>query len=259
MDKQELISELYKTIIDIYEENGLLSLRGENYSYELNGRQILAWYTEVTHWGRKTYSKNIEFHKIFDELIFCSDEIMYFLANMFLYKPFINNPIKDGFAFGDKIVYPNRQNLESKRYNMFSNIVSEKIYNYWDRIGDLIAIYFPDKIKPQNVYFTSAIEIVPKEFHHSENYIWLKNFKETDYKKLNQKRKQIVHYSTVDTDFKYKLLGNSTNREHVGKIIEERDSLTDFYKYQFNLTLTGFEKTILLLEEITERKKEEIT
>ena len=72
---------------------------------------------------------------------------------------------------------------------MFADIVSQKIYNYWDRIGDLIASFFPDKLKTDKVYFSTAIKYIPIEFQESPNYGWLKDFKDTHYKKLNRRRK----------------------------------------------------------------------
>ena len=134
---------------------------------------------------------------------------------------------------------------------MFSNIVSEKLYNYWDRIGDLLATYFPSSIKPEQVFFPKAIEIIPSDYYDNENYRWLKDFKENGYKILNQIRKQTVHYTTEDTRFKHEHLNSSTEKEHMEELFKNRYSLADIYKNQLDLTLIGFEKTLLLIEAIT--------
>ena len=139
------------------------------------------------------------------------------------------------------------------RYSMFANIVSEKLYNYWDRIGDLLATYFPDLIKPEQVYFAKTIDIIPTEYHDNDNFKWLKEFKESQYKDLNQKRKQYVHYTTEDTEFKHNHLWKSRDKEHMETIIKDREELADFYKRHIDLTLDGFEQTLLLIEKITEK------
>ncbi|HWC54900.1 MAG TPA: Cthe_2314 family HEPN domain-containing protein, partial [Chitinophagaceae bacterium] len=145
-------------------------------------------------------------------------------------------------------IFPNHQNIEAKRYNMFADIVSQKTYNYWDRIGDLIASFFPDRIKPNQVYFSSAIECIPAEFHSSDNYIWLNDFKTTEYNKLNSLRRQIVHYTTTDTDYRHRHL-QVKDRETMELLQSERESLPEYYKRQIKLSLDGFEKTMQLFEE----------
>jgi|JI7StandDraft_1071085.scaffolds.fasta_scaffold147481_2 hypothetical protein len=248
--QHKAIWDYQKAIIEIYKEQQMKSLSGIDKNYVVNDRQIVAWFYDIVRKGEKKFP-DVNFHKLFDDLIFCSDEILHFTAQLFLYAPFMNNPLHDGHWFYDRMVYPNIQNLEAKRFSMFANTVSEKVYNYWDRIGDLIASYFPDKIDPKRVFFPTAIEIIPEKYHNSENYKWLLNFKESEYKTVNNKRKEIVHYLTHDTDFRHKHLSNSSSEEELVILLAERDELPNFYKSHINTTLDGFEKTMLLIEEIT--------
>lgn len=256
--RENIIWDFQRAIISVYNEHSLTSLKGLKDDFIVNERQILKWYFDVVRKGQCKYYEVFNFHQSFDDLIFCSDEIMYFLAHMYLYRPYLNNPVKDGFFFGDGMLYPNYQNLEAKRYSMFSNIVSEKLYNYWDRIGDLIATYFPTLIKPDKVFFPKAIEIIPCEYHNDENYKWLKEFKENSYRKLNQIRKLTVHYTTEDTQFKHRHLSGSGKKEQMEELFNDRYALADTFKVQLDLTLTGFEKTLLLIEKITEETLSDI-
>ena len=253
MTREEIFWNYHNEIVKVYKEFHLTSLKGLDSEFIVNGRQILVWYIQIVRKGRIKYQKELEFDKLFDDLLFCSDEILYFLANMYLYKPFINNPIADGFLWSGKMLYPNYQNLEAKKYSMFANSVCEKLYNYWDRIGDLIAAYFPSLIKPEQVFFAKIIDIIPPEYHNSLNFIWLKEFKEKKFLDLNEKRKQTVHYITEDTTFKYNHLNSPRERDEIEKIYFERISLADYYKNHLLLTLDGFEKTMLLIEEISEK------
>lgn len=250
MDRHELIWEYQRSIIDLYKEHGLTSLRGLDDKYEINGRQIIMWHSEVTRKCSVKHNGQFNYFKNFDDLLFCSDELLYFTAHLFLYRPYINNPIEEGFQFSGRMVYPNYQNLEAKRYSMFADVTSQKAYNYWDRIGDLIASFFPDKIMPHNVFFPTAIEAIPADFHDSENYLWLKDFKENGYVELNKMRKQIVHYTTSDTDFKHKHLERTSDKEAMQELQREREHIADFYKNHISLTLTGLEKTFQFFEDI---------
>ena len=249
MDKREIIHQYQDIIRNVYEEEALQCLRGDNDSYKIKDKSILMWHSQVTRRCVVKYQVLDQFKNI-DDLLLCSDEVLHFTGQLYLYRPYINNPIQDAFNTSSMNVYPNRQNLEAKRYYMYADIASEKLYSYWHRVGDLIAAFFPDLIKPERVYFPTAFDIIPKDFHHLDSYIWLKNFRENDYKKINAKRKEIVHYSSSDTDLKYKHLFTKGSKEEVQKWIEERHQIPDFFKRQIEVSIEGFYQTLKMLEEI---------
>lgn len=136
---------------------------------------------------------------------------------------------------------------------MFAGVTSQIAYNFWDRIGDLIASFFPDNFKPYDIYFPKVIDAIPTEFKNEEGYLWLKQIKENEYLELNKMRKQIVHYTTLDTEFKNKHLEYSNDRDAIESLQNEREYIADFYKNHISLTLTGFEKTLLFLEAVNHK------
>jgi len=249
---QQVIYDFAEAIIGIYQAEGLTSVSGLHKEYMLAGRPLLTWHNEVTrrcaieHNGHFYYMKNI------DDIAFCSDSLLYFTAHLFLYRPYINSLTRDAFPAYGRTLYPNLQNLEGKRYSMYLDVVSQAAYNYWDRIGDLIASFFPGVLKPQSIFFPSAISIIPSQFHSSPNYQWLRNFAENEYKEMNGLRKDIVHYHTSDTNFKYEHLERaSTNAEtEAHEMQQKREGMADFYKQHISVTIEGLEKTLLLLGEI---------
>lgn len=250
MNHEDLMWEFQRGIIEVYKNHELTSLRGLEDDYMVNGRQIISWHSDVVRDARIIYRKQFDFIKNFDDMISCSDEIMYFTANLFFYRPYLNSPLKEGFHFGDRHVYPNNQNLAARRYAMFDSIVSEKLYNYWDRIGDMLAALFPELLKPHQVFFSRIIDVMPEKFYDSANYKWLKEFKENEFEKLNKIRKRRVHYHSSDTDFKYEHMKAVSDHEQVEKIEIEREAMADYYKEHITHTLNGFEKAVLLVEEI---------
>lgn len=250
MEHFVLIENIQKGIIAIYKNENLTSLRGLHNEYDLKGRNILTWHSDVTRLNEIKYGFGSFYYNNLNDLFFCSDEILYFTAHLYLYRPYMNNPLLDYQIFYGREIFPNHQNIPAKRYNMFADIVSQKLYNYWDRIGDLIETFFPNKIKPNQIYFLTVIDIIPPEFHNSLNYQWLTQFKKNHYKKLNELRKQIVHYNSTDTQYNSKHLEFSSSRQEMETLHAERESLPEFYKEQIKFTIEGFEKTLLLLEEI---------
>jgi len=130
--------------------------------FMIGDRQVLAWFFKIVRKGQIKYPE-VNFHEVFDDIVFCSDEILYQTALLFLYAPYMNNPIQDGYFFHDRMVYPNHQNLSAKRFGMHSNSAFEKVYNFWDRVGDLLAIYMAEAFPAgRNVYFGTAVEAIRK-------------------------------------------------------------------------------------------------
>src|SRR5690606_389228 len=201
-DRHEIIWDFQREIAKIYEEENLDSIEGPDQEFDVNGQNILALFFDTVRKGQNKFP-DFDFHKSFDDICFCCDEIMYFTAQLYLYEPYLYNPLLYGYPFAGKILYPYSRTIENKRFNMFANTVSEKVYNYWDRIGDLLATYFPELIKADKAYFTTTIDKIPEDFHGSKYYQWLKHFRDSDFKELNKKRKQIVHYISIDTTFKW--------------------------------------------------------
>lgn len=251
MDNSELIWEFQEAIVDIYEQENLISLSGFDDNYIVNNRNILTWFVDITGRNPNNFEAQFDYFKNLDDIKFCCDELLYFTAHLYLYRSYINNPVKDGELYYGKMHYPNNQNIESKRYSMFADITCQNAYNFWDRIGDLLASFFPGLLTPFNITFIKVIEAIAKENQQSENYAWLKKFKETDYSELNKKRKNTVHYITSDTEFKYRHLERIIDKESMQALQSERENLADFYKKHLSLTITGFEKTLLFLDEIS--------
>lgn len=256
---KELINEYQLAILDIYKQEDIQCLRGFDNKYKIKNKQIIMWFFDVTRRCNIKYPLNFNYFKNIDDLLLCSDEIMHFTGQLYLYRPFLNNPLIDAIrTVSGKLIFPNLQNLEAKRYYMYSDIAYEKIYNYWDRIGDLIASFFPEQIKLERVFFTTALDKVPKEFQSNDAYKWLLNFKENGYHMLNSKRKDIVHYTSSNTNGKYSHLFNSGNKKDIIKWVEERHSIADKLKEQIRLTIDGFYYTLLFLEAIDNTLFEDI-
>jgi len=255
--RHKVIWDFQREIIKVYDENNLRNLEGLHQGFELNGRNILQWFFDTVRKGQKAFP-DFDFHKSFDDISFFCDEVMYFTAQLFLYEPYLFNPLLYGYEFAGKILYPYSRTIENKRFNMAAHIALEKVYNYWDRIGDLITTYFPELINPDKTYFTTTIDAIPEEFRQSENYNWLSQFRHGDFKDLNRKRINIVHYISIDTTFKWNHVKDPFDRAEIERMLREQKALPLYFKSHRNNCLTGFEKTVAFLEEISARKLADI-
>ncbi|TGD80820.1 hypothetical protein [Hymenobacter wooponensis] len=66
------------------------------------------------------------------DLYFISDEVLYYLAHVYLHHPYINNTLEGAFKPPgySHTIYPNYQNREAKRYDMHVDTVFEKLYGF---------------------------------------------------------------------------------------------------------------------------------
>ena len=254
MDRYDLIQEFNKTIFEIYSEEKLQCLSGH-----FKGKPDR--YFDITTKCKINFNSNFNYTKIFDDLILCSDEILYFTAQLFLYRPLLLNPKgyfqKENEFSKSCVRFSDIETIENKRYYMLVDIIYEKFYNFWDRIGDLIASFFPESKcfrNEKNIYFANVIDKLYKkqEFENiitSKSFVWLLNFKENEYSELKESRNQIVHQTLTRTKLKYEFLNN---HEQIQNWINKRYKLADYFNDQIEYTIIGFEYTLSFLENIGE-------
>lgn len=261
--KAEVINMLNNDFKPNVLENGksIFSLREviENYKIYLRENEL----------NLNKFSFN--FVKIIENIKFNSDEIAFFTAICFLYKESINDPIKDVRTDSNNCkYYPNFQNKSSKRYNMNVAVVFEKLYNYWDRLGDLLwATYFQNDLDEKKVDFYQTIKLIDeryKEYHSLDSFKWLLNFRDTDYHNFNITRKKIVHYTSIHVEFNSRHIGTFendegkqqnifSNKEEIEKIMLERSGYYETIKKEIDNTIEGFIQIHKLIDEITNIKK----
>lgn len=253
MTDRELIIEIDKKVKQIYSDNDLIPLRGKGNSYKIHGKDILMWFGEVTRHCSCMFKENIDHNKLIEDLLLTSDEIVYFTAHIYLYRPYINNPIRDSYTVGDRVIYPMFTNLEGRRYEMFSGVLFEKMYNYWDRIGDLIASFYP-KLFPRDKYFPVVIRKLKENFTDNPDFNWLYRFLQNEYKVFNKERILVVHEISNSTERNWRQLSHITDYEKTKSLHEEKLKYPEFFKNMNELCKTGFVKTLNLLEEINKRE-----
>lgn len=247
MKDEDLIIEIQEKILSIYNKEKIYPLRGKDDSYEIDGKSILTWHSEVTRHCWCHNGNHFNFDQNIDDLLYISDELVYFTAHLFLYLPYISTPLKDAYSVNGKTIFPAFYNLERKRYDMYLNVAFEKVYNYWDRIGDLIASFFPQLFKG-NIYFNSTINKLESEFADNEDFQWLLNFCNFEYINFNSERIQIVHYISQNTNTKWEQLGQTSDLMQSTQLTDKIISYPNYFKKMNEDCKIGFVKTLNFLE-----------
>ena len=72
MEHSDLIDAIQKGIIKIYESENLTSLRGLHNEYDLKGKNILTWHSDVTRLNEIKYCYARFYYNNLNDLFFCS-------------------------------------------------------------------------------------------------------------------------------------------------------------------------------------------
>lgn len=249
-----LLDKKYKIIKDYVEqiENtnislGIYSLLNDNVRF--NNKNFLQFASDIT---RKSRNLNVSINdfKIIDDIARISQDLEYLLGEIAQLKNYVGNYTSNSQLFDGKIYYTYNMSFIDKRYFFLIGVMFEILYNFWDKIGDLLAIYFTPNLPARQIYFPIVIDNIQSPYIQSQNYIWLKNFKDNEYNFLNNERKQVVHYLNVESKFHEIYSSKFDNKTELLKLQDEKIGLTDILNNHFKLTIIGFEKAFLLIDEI---------
>lgn len=249
MENKEIIGNFEKAIINIYCEKELTCIRGLNGDFIHYGIQIYQYFYTIFGKIEEKSEIDIDYRTVLDDLVIFSDEILYFTAILYFHRPYINNPLKNEVVSGGKKFYPNKQNVFAQRYNMYLDVVYQCLYNYWDRIGDIIASVFPNSLNKHEINFAKTLDTIPITLKESDNAKWLYNFKRNQYKEFNSTRKNIVHYVSSNTTFNNAHLENVDNKNRISELMTEREKYPDFFNRQIQFTIEGLIKVLNLFDE----------
>ena len=230
MTDKEIINEFYNLITRKVKENEL--------NIEADKIKLDSFFI-----GQKATDSRLGFN-ITQDIRFIHSDLVYTTGILFALRPHINNPLTETVFLKGKEFSTYRQNMYDSLYGMYASICFEKLYNFWDRIGDKIANEFPDRFpNPRSIMFANVIENLKNDFQTDINIKWLIDFKNGDFKDFNDKRKIVVHYEHIETKYKESILDNSGDMDKIKEIFEEKSGLPEFFKKHIELTNEGIIKT----------------
>lgn len=239
---RKIIDEYNKAIREVYRSKSLVSLESNDFTYkDIN---ILTCPENPNY-------QEIKFNRVINlwDLINCCNDLMYFTAQLFLHQNLINNPLKEFIVSGnEEVLSLYYQNIYDRRYSIFITCCFEKCYNYWDRIGDRIASFFPDLLKIHQVDFARIIDRIESSGIENENFLWLLNFKNNEYQELNNHRKNLVHYSQYEANFRFEHAMSSSNIESLKRLWKEKSEFPEYFKSHLGFAVEGYYQMYKFLE-----------
>jgi len=127
----------------------------------------------------------------------------------------------------------------------------EKLYNYWDRIGDVLALYLQLDIDNVKINFASVIDCLDKKkiFSKNENFIFLKSFKEKQYKEFNAVRREVVHYNLFETNYKYDFNKFKDDEQKIMEQWQWKKNMPEYFKNHLELSILGYKHCFKFVEE----------
>jgi len=180
------------------------------------------------------------------DIEFCSNDLKYYTALLFLLRPYINFPLSEGSNYF--------QTLEDKRYLSYASILFQLLYNYWDRLGDFLFCFLETNLNERDVYINRVIQNLGNNYSSSKFYFALSQIYDKHLAELFNSRKTIVHYLQIGARMFTGTFRNYGDDEKLRKLEEEKRNYPEYFKRHIELTFEGFENAIRLVNECGLRK-----
>ncbi len=228
----DILNSLFYRTGEIKKSEGILHLTER----ELDNKHPLTYYSEVTHNHERIHDCPLF---LYDDFFFISNDLVHFTTLLYLLRPFINDSSKEGDTYF--------QRWYDARYLSYAGILHSSLYNFWDRIGDLLNCFFDTGLAPDRVYIKRVLENFPKEDKSSKIFIQLKD----DYEQLVQptlaERDEDVHNQSIPTTHYFAIL-LARGKEKLDKS-EQKFQIADKIKEQIDIAYRGFELALRLIIE----------
>ncbi len=248
-EEKKLLKEFNDKVIDVCKEKDLIGF--DDLELKIDNKGLSSIYTDITRKQRtNTFPKPFHDFNTYDDLTRVTQDIRFLLGQLILYKPYITNYLSGKTTWKGQTFFRYFPSRFDKRYFMTSGLIISLLYNYWDKVGDLLDNCFGVIAAGRNVYFGTVIRNFPNQYHTSTNYIWLRDFKDNEFQDLLDKRNEIIHYSALESRYFEQYQDNYKDEAEIQKLQDEKEGIVDYLINHNKLMFSGFEKAIKLIDEI---------
>lgn len=179
--------------------------------------------------------------KIEHEMDFISCDIKYITAVLLLLRPYVNNSSENYTYF---------QTVEDRRYLMYTTFGLQAVYNFWDRIGDLLWHFFPTALQERDVYFDRVMAAIDAFYRATKPYQQLKYLYESEVKPILADRKEAVHYFQPESRHYWGHIENHGDKAKLADMYKQKYNYADIMKRQLAITWEAFELIVNLIDEL---------
>ena len=238
-----LISDVNDSIFSFYQQVGI-----ESDEFILEGEELSERFRQFFYKSQPPIQ--IDPFTTWLEILYCLQRVRFSIGNMFLYRPYLDNPIWHSYYLETKCVYPSGATVYDERYFTFCEFTYQSLYHFWDRIGDSLAAAIPTNIPTTAVDFSRIIDSINNNptLNTNPHFQWLVSFKTNEYKILNDDRKQTVHYETITSRMNRLHIKHFSNRTEVEQRQKWIESRIDYFVDHFHRCVEGLRQLTLFLE-----------
>jgi hypothetical protein len=244
--EKKVLDDYYKLICKKIKEEQLVNLSDNEYIYK--GLNVL----DFVHFS-KINPKFQKFNKfnVLDDIRNCIDDLRLFTAKLYLYRPYINDPTKETVFTGDGEHSTYFQNEYDWKYSSYISCCYEKLYNFWDRIGDSLAYYLDVNLKEWQVDFAKVMDKLTEDgrYGSSHHFNFLKDFKTVNYKYFNEVRREVVHYSQFEASYQQAFVKNFNSKIDLEKQFQEKNKMPEYFKKKLEEACDGYFHAYHLIKE----------
>jgi len=235
----EALKQWYDQILIHIEKSGLKNL--SEYKLE-DGECPFNKFTDITRSkdSLKPYSHSDFKHG--DEFNFISMDFIYIIAFMELLLPNINDSAKENGRY--------HQTIEDHLYLRYSGFGFQTIYNYWDRIGDILALFFNTGLTG-DVYLGRVFHNFPINFR-SDTYVELLIMYKSEVEPVLTDRHGVVHSFGLKARHFWGSLMSESEFERE-ELQFEKDNYVKVFRRQLDLFFQGFTLAMQLVSELPNR------
>ncbi|RYF38000.1 MAG: hypothetical protein EON97_00100 [Chitinophagaceae bacterium] len=235
MDLLEAFEQWNEYIFKAQRENDLEDL----YDLEINGHSTSSFLSDVLRRKQPVHPLPYSDFKIHDEFLVISKDLKYVTGILFCLRPYI----VDTEALGGRYF----QNLPDRRYLIYCSFGLQLVYNFWDRVGDILHYYFPSKMKPDGVYFGRMKEVIDPTYKVSQPYQKLVDlYKEVEH--LLHLRHVTTHHFQIETKHYWGTIEHSDNTEERKIINAEKFAYPEKFKRALEIFREAFTQSLFLID-----------
>lgn len=237
MSDKVILDNLFYRLNEIQKSEGIRHIS----KIEFRGKHSLTYYSEIT--GAYKQLHNLPSY-LYDDLFFFSNDLVHFTSFLYLLRPLINDSEKEEGTY--------HQNWYDARYLSYASILHAAVYNYWDRLGDLLNCFFHTGLPEKSIYIGRVLNNLHSDVKTSVNYIKLNDLYQNKVRTLIFERNEDSHNQSLSSSYFFGILLAGKGNQH-----EERDrkfSLPEQFKEQIELAYVGLEYVLELVKEKAQEK-----
>ncbi len=183
--------------------------------------------------------------QIYEELDGITQDLKYIIGIMTLMQPHLANlPLEQG-------VYSMKS--EDQIYLRYATFAFQSVYNFWDRLGDLIYIYFETNLNPTSVYFGRVIDRIEDKYKTTEAYVELKNFYDRHLRIFLDERHQIVHHFQLKSKTRWEHIEHHPDMTKLKEDFAKTHGYLYTLKNQLHNCFQGYLLTLKFISALTDK------